>query len=78
MLEDVEEANRVREKEDRDHDRQARQISLDDVRPTLGGGGEAHAAEARVTSRMHQDQGNQRDRQKNLHDCERCDHGLVD
>jgi len=31
----VEEHNRVREEEHRDHDRQARQVALDDVRAAL-------------------------------------------
>ena len=56
LLEQVEEQDRVRREQDRDEDRQARQVPLDDVRAALRGRREAHPAEAGVAAGVHQDQ----------------------
>src|SRR5581483_9896556 len=59
LLQQPVEPDRVREEEHRDHNGEPRQVALDDVRTTLGGRREAHAAETRVTSRVHEDQGDE-------------------
>ena len=64
------EHDRVREEEDRDEERQPRQVALDDVRPALRGGREAHTAEPGVSPRVHQDQRDERRRQQDVDDRE--------
>jgi hypothetical protein len=50
----VEEDERVREEDRADHDREPCEVALDDVRPSLRCRGEAQAAEAGVSPRVHE------------------------
>jgi len=63
LLKQLEERDRVEEEERRDDDRQPREVALDDVCPTLGGGREAHATEPGVPPRVHEDQPDQAGRE---------------
>jgi hypothetical protein len=74
LLERLEERDRVEEEQRADDDRQPREIALDDVRPTLRGRREAHAAEAGVTPRVHEDERNQGGRKQDLEDGEKGNH----
>ncbi len=55
-------------------DRQARQVPLDDVRAALGRRREADAAEARVASRVHEHERDERGAEQHLEDGEDGDH----
>ena len=72
----VEERDRVRGEDDRDDHGQAREIPLDDVLATLGGGREAQAAEARVPPRVHEHEGDENRRDQHLEDREDLEHAL--
>jgi hypothetical protein len=55
--------------EDRGHDhREAGEVPLHNVRAALRGRGEAHAAEAGLATRMHEDQRHEEGGEENLED----------
>ena len=56
------------------HDRQPREVSLDDVRAALRGRREADAAEARVAARVHEHERDERGAEEHLEDGEDGDH----
>jgi hypothetical protein len=64
----MEQDERVHREDGRDHDREAGEIPLHDVRPSLGGGRETHAPEAGVPARVHQDERHEHSREEHLHD----------
>src|ERR1051326_1178191 len=64
----VEERDAVRDEEHRDGDRVARQVPLDDVRPALRGGREAHAAHAGFAAAVHEDERDEHEDQQYLDD----------
>jgi hypothetical protein len=74
LLEQVEEQDRVQREQDRDEDRQARQVPLDDVRAALLCRSEAHPTETGVTAGMHQDQPDQARGEQYLDDREELEH----
>ena len=64
----VEKPDRVRAKEEGDHDCEAREVPLDNVLAALRSRREAKAAEARVPTRVHEYEGDEDEREQHLGD----------
>ena len=62
----MEENDRVGAEQRRHDDREAGEVLLHDVRPALRGGREAHASEAGLAARVHENEGDEDGRQGDL------------
>jgi len=74
LLEKLVQADGVGDEDERDHDRQPREVALDDVRAALGRRREAHATESSIATGVHQDQPEQGERNEHVPDRERLQH----
>jgi len=74
LREEAVENDGVGRKQGGHHDRQPREVSLDDVRAALRGRREADAAEARVAARVHEHERDERGAEEHLEDGEDGDH----
>src|SRR6478672_9652209 len=77
LLQGVEEGDAVRYEDDRDDDRESRQVALDDVRASLRCRREAHPAEPGVPPRVHENQPAEGDAEQYLENGERLKHGAA-